>query len=67
VPLEFLEVISRRVTDHLADCPVCGLAGGDQADPSDLCLTGGELLRTRDDAEKSCVLASLHDSTAVDL
>lgn len=65
--LEFLEVISRRVTDHLADCPFCGLAGGEQADPSDLCLTGQELLRTRDHAEKSCVQASLQGSTAVDL
>ncbi|HET7853568.1 MAG TPA: hypothetical protein VFM04_03830 [Candidatus Methylomirabilis sp.] len=65
--LEFLEVISRRVTDHLVDCPFCGLAGGEQADPSDLCLTGQELLRTRDDAEKGCVLASMQGSTAVDL
>lgn len=62
--LEFLEVISRRVTDHFTDCPACSLVGGDQADPQDLCLTGQELLRTRDEAENSCVLASLEGRAA---
>ena len=49
----------RRATDHWAECPICASAGGEQADPEDLCVTGQQLLRNREDAEKSLVFEGM--------
>lgn len=50
---ESLVLTCRRVAEHLAECPACNPAGGEQADPEDLCDTGQRLLRSREDIEKS--------------
>jgi hypothetical protein len=51
-----LAITCRRIAEHFAECHACGLAGGEQADPDDLCATGRELLRSREGAEKSLIL-----------
>jgi hypothetical protein len=56
---ELLAITCRLVADHFTECPACCLAGGEQADPEDLCVTGQQLLRNREDAEKSLVFKEL--------
>ncbi|MBW8005298.1 MAG: hypothetical protein FVQ06_05865 [candidate division NC10 bacterium] len=56
---ELLAITCRLVADHFTECPACSLAGGEQADPEDLCVTGQQLLRNREDAEKSLVFEGM--------
>jgi hypothetical protein len=48
----------QHAADHWAECPVCTSAGGEQADPYDLCVTGQDLLLTCEEAEKNWLLKS---------
>ncbi len=57
---ESLAIACRRIAEHLADCPACSLAGGEQADPEDLCVTGHYLLRIWEDTERSLVLEGVN-------
>lgn len=57
---EVLETTSRRVADHFSDCHACSLAGGEQADPQDLCVTGQQLLHGWEQAERSWVLEGVN-------
>ncbi|MEE8228840.1 MAG: hypothetical protein V3R69_03110 [candidate division NC10 bacterium] len=61
---DVLEVTSRRVADHFSDCSACSLAGCEQADPQDLCVTGQQLLHNWEEAEKSWVLAGMDTYSA---
>jgi hypothetical protein len=57
---ESFAIFCRRTAEHFAECPACGLAGGEQADPDDLCVTGQQLLRSREKAEKSLILEGVN-------
>ncbi|MFQ5847366.1 MAG: hypothetical protein ACE5IQ_06770 [Candidatus Methylomirabilales bacterium] len=56
---DVLEVTSRRVADHFSDCSACHGAGGEQADPQDLCAAGQQLLQSREAAETGWILAGI--------
>lgn len=61
---ELLAITCRLVADHFTECPACSLAGGEQADSEDLCVTGQQLLRNREDAEKSLILEGVNGYNA---
>ena len=46
----------QRAAEHWAECSVCTGAGGEQADPCDLCVTGRSLLFTCEQADRTWLI-----------
>ncbi|MFQ5962059.1 MAG: hypothetical protein ACE5MG_11750 [Candidatus Methylomirabilales bacterium] len=61
---ESFAITCRHIAEHFAECHACGLAGGEQADPDDLCATGRALFCSREDAEKSLILEGVNGYNA---